>query len=111
VSGEAVGYVILQGLDGIHRAIEFRRLVVTAKGCGYGRAAVRMIKTFAFEGLAAHRLWLDVKEFNHRARRLYESEGFTVEGMLRECYLGENGFESAYVMSILEAEYRTERVR
>jgi RimJ/RimL family protein N-acetyltransferase len=104
-SGEAVGYVILSGLDSIHRSIEFRRVVVTAKGRGYGRAAVRMIKTFAFEELAAHRLWLDVKEFNQRARRLYESEGFTVEGRLRECYRGEIGFESVYVMSILESEY------
>jgi hypothetical protein len=39
-SGEAVGYVILLGLDGAHRSIGFRRLVVTAKGRGYGRAAV-----------------------------------------------------------------------
>jgi diamine N-acetyltransferase len=105
-SGQSVGYVILLGLDGLHRAIEFRRLVITAKGCGYGRAAVRAIKRLAFEELGAHRLWLDVKEFNQRARRLYESEGFVVEGLLRECYLGSGGFESVYVMSILESEYR-----
>ena len=109
-SGEAVGYVIL-GLDRIHRSIEFRRVVITAKQRGYGRAAVRMVKKFAFEEQAAHRLWLDVKEFNQRARRLYESEGFTGEGMLRECLLGETGFESVYVMSILESEYRTERLQ
>jgi RimJ/RimL family protein N-acetyltransferase len=105
-SGQPVGYLILLGLGGIHRSIEFRRVVVTAKGCGYGRAAVRMVKTFAFAELAAHRLWLDVKEFNHRARRLYESEGFTVEGLLRECCLGQTGFESLYVMSILESQFR-----
>ena len=105
----AVGYAILLGLDGPHRSIEFRRLVVTEKGCGYGRAAVRAIKRMAFEGQAAHRLWLDVKEFNHRARSLYESEGFQVEGLLRECYLGENGFESLYIMSLLESEYRARR--
>jgi RimJ/RimL family protein N-acetyltransferase len=105
-SGEAVGYVILFGLDDANRSIEFRRLVVTVKGRGYGRAAVRMIKKFAFEERAAHRLWLDVKEFNQRARRLYESEGFTLEGRLRECIRGETGWESVYVMAILESEYR-----
>jgi len=105
--GPPVGYVILLGVGEPDRSIEFRRLVVTEKGCGYGRAAVRAIKRLAFEGLGAHRLWLDVKEFNQRARRLYESEGFTPEGLLRECYLGERGFESVYVLSVLEGEYRT----
>jgi diamine N-acetyltransferase len=105
-SRAAVGYAILLGLGGVHRSIEFRRLVVTAKGRGYGRAAVNMIKKFAFEEQAAHRLWLDVKEGNQCARRLYESEGFTLEGLLRECFRGESGWESVYVMSILESEYR-----
>lgn len=104
---QAVGYVILLGLEEPHRSIEFRRLVVTEKGRGYGRAAVRAIKRFAFEEFGAHRLWLDVKEFNHRAKQLYASEGFTTEGLLRECYVGEGGFESVYVMSMLESEYRS----
>jgi diamine N-acetyltransferase len=106
VTGQAVGYFILMGLGEPHRSIEFRRLVVTQKGCGYGRAAVRAIKRLAFEELNAYRLWLDVKEFNARARQLYESEGFTTEGLLRECYLGAGGFESVFIMAILESEYR-----
>jgi RimJ/RimL family protein N-acetyltransferase len=51
------------------------------------------------------RLWLDVKESNERARHVYESEGFLVEGILRECLKGEYGFESLVVMSILRDEY------
>jgi diamine N-acetyltransferase len=105
-TGRAVGYAILLGLDGPHRNIEFRRLVITEKGCGYGRGAVRAIKHLAFQRLGAHRLWLDVKDFNERARRLYESEGFTVEGLLRDCYFDESGFESVYIMSLLESEYQ-----
>jgi RimJ/RimL family protein N-acetyltransferase/quercetin dioxygenase-like cupin family protein len=104
-SGKAVGYVILMGLGEPHHSIEFRRLVITDKGHGYGRAAVRAIKQLAFQELAAHRLWLDVKEFNHVARQLYQSEGFVTEGLLRDFFLGESGFESLYIMSILESEY------
>ncbi len=104
-TGLIVGYTILLGLTGKHRSIEFRRLVITHKGSGYGRAAVRAIKRLAFAELGAHRLWLDVKEFNQRAQKLYLSEGFTIEGLLRECHLGPDGFESLYLMSILESEY------
>ena len=104
-NNQRVGFVILAGLQSEHRNIEFMRIVITEKGKGYGRAAVRRIKRHAFEELAAHRLWLDVKEHNTRARTLYEREGFRYEGTLRECLKGPDGFESLVVMSLLEQEY------
>ena len=55
----------------------------------------------------AHRLWLDVKDFNLRAKYLYETEGFMIEGKLRENILGEKWFLSHfYILSMLEHEYR-----
>jgi RimJ/RimL family protein N-acetyltransferase len=96
----------LAGLRGEHRNIEFMRLVITEKGQGYGKAAVQTVKRHAFEILAAHRLWLDVKEHNTLARRLYENEDFRYEGTLRECLKVPEGFESLVVMSLLEQEYR-----
>ncbi len=103
--GKRVGYIILAGLADVNRSIEFRRIVVTEKGKGYGREALRLVKEMAFQELKAHRLWLDVKEHNVRARELYESEGFVAEGLLRECVKGESGFESLVVMSILISEF------
>ena len=103
--GKRVGYIILAGLADKNKSVEFRRIVVTEKNKGYGREALRLIKQLAFEQLDAHRLWLDVKESNERARHLYESEGFLVEGLLRECLKSEYGFESLIVMSVLRDEY------
>ena len=65
------------------QSLEFRRIVITDKGKGYGRESLRLIKKMAFEELSAHRLWLDVKDHNLRARHVYEAEGFMVEGVLR----------------------------
>jgi diamine N-acetyltransferase len=79
--------------------------VITEKGRGYGKGTVKLVKRLAFENYKAHRLWLDVKEQNHRARTVYKSAGFTVEGILRECLSSVNGYESLVVMSILEREY------
>lgn len=104
-NNQRVGFVILAGLQSEHRNIEFMRIVITEKGKGYGRAAVQAIKRHAFETLAAHRLWLDVKEHNSRARELYEKEGFRYEGTLKECLKGPEGFESLVVMALLEQEY------
>lgn len=104
-SGKPVGYIILAGLENPNKSIEFKRIVITEKGRGYGREALRQIKRLAFEQLNAHRLWLDVRSNNLRAQKLYKSEGFKEDGLLRECILYNGQFESLYVMSILDKEY------
>ena len=101
-----VGYIILLGLKNPHQTIGLQRLVITAKGKGYGKEALHLVKKLAFKELNAHRFWLDVKDFNLRARHLYEAQGFVIEGILRECIKAENGFESLIVMSILRTEYQ-----
>lgn len=105
---QPAGYAILAGLANPYMSVsvELKRIVVTEKGNGYGREALRLLKRLAFEELGAHRLWLDVVDHNLRAQALYVSEGFVKEGVLRECQRGEAGFESLIIMSMLEAEYR-----
>lgn len=105
VSSKSIGYVILAGLQNPNRNIEFKRIVITEKGKGLGRKALKLIKKIVFEELKAHRLWLDVKDKNHRAQSLYQSEGFTREGILRECILYDEIYESLIIMSMLEKEY------
>ena len=80
-----VGYLILQDITNAHRNLQIRRIVVTEKGQGYGRQSLKHVKKLAFETYGAYRLWLDVKSHNPRAKYLYESEGFVVEGTLRDC--------------------------
>ena len=102
-----VGFMILRGLQGPDKAIELKRILVTEKGSGFGREAIQLAKKMAFHSLGAHRLWLDVFTDNQRARRLYESEGFVKEGILRECHLAEQRYRSLVILSLLESEYRT----
>jgi diamine N-acetyltransferase len=105
-SAGRLGYVILRGIGEPDGGIELLRIVVAEPGRGIGRAALRLIKRSAFEELDAHRLWLDVVPSNTAALRLYESEGFVHEGVLREAGRRASGFVSLVLMSILEQEYR-----
>lgn len=106
---QAVGFVILVGCRSPHRSLEFKRMVVQAKGRGYGRSALRMAKKLAFDDLGAHRLWLDVKKRNLRAQDLYRGEGFVVEGELRDSVRLDDGFETMVVMAMLESEFAERR--
>lgn len=104
--GHPCGYIIVAGLNDRYGNIEFRRIVITKKGKGYGRDALRHSKRIAFCELKAHRLWLDVREFNARARKLYETEGFILEGRLREAVESESGRCSLLLYSMLKSEFK-----
>lgn len=105
----SVGYVILGELENPNQSILLKRIVVTEKGKGYGKEALRLVKQLAFEELQAHRLWLDVKEHNYRAQHIYKAAGFVVEGRLRECLKTGDRFESLVLMSILLSEYHIDQ--
>ena len=104
--GAPVGYAILTGVRDPGRILCLKRLMVAEKGRGHGRSVLRLVKERAFGVLRAHRLWLDVKEGNARARGLYGSEGFVREGVLRDSFWTGEVHETLVVMSILEGEYR-----
>lgn len=106
---ESAGFLILIGCKSRHQSLELKRMVVQSKGAGYGRAALRVAKKVAFDDLGAHRFWLDVKMHNGRAKALYDSEGFVVEGTLRESVRTAQGFESLVVMSMLRPEFGARR--
>jgi len=105
IAGERVGYAILKGLQNPDDSIEFMRVVITSKGFGYGKSVLSLIKKWCFEVRGAHRLWLDVRENNHRAQHVYGLQGFQREGILRECVKVGDTYESLIVMAVLSWEY------
>ena len=101
---QPVGFVLLAGLTNENRSVELGRIVIEPAGRGLGRAALRLVLDRAFGELGAHRVWLDVKVDNARARRAYEAVGFVEEGVLRDALLTDGRYESLAVMSVLAHE-------
>lgn len=104
-TSKRLGYAIIAGVDNPNKSIEFKRFVITEKGKGLGRETLKLVKSFVFDELGSHRLWLDVRVKNARAQSLYKSEGFIVEGTLRECVWVDGKYESLMVLSILDSDY------
>jgi ribosomal protein S18 acetylase RimI-like enzyme len=91
VDGQAVGYAVLrQGtpIPSHAHVLEMNGLAVDPdhQGRGIGRALVEATVAGARQQ-GARKLTLRVLGSNQRARRLYESCGFQVEGLLREEFL------------------------
>jgi diamine N-acetyltransferase len=96
-----IGHIILAGLKNENDSIEFRRIVISKKGKGLGRESISLIKKYCFENLKAHRIWLDVYDDNMRAIGLYKSQGFKIDGLLRECIKQDGIYRSLLIMSLL----------
>lgn len=104
--GEPAGYMIVTGLADANKSVCIERITLKHKGRGYGTEAMRLIVQWILEHTEAHRIWLDVKVGNRRARRVYEAVGFIHEGILRDSFFNGEQFESLAVMSILRPEYK-----
>jgi SAM-dependent methyltransferase/ribosomal protein S18 acetylase RimI-like enzyme len=74
-AGQLAGFFIL-ALDPDGASVEFRRIVVTARGRGIGQAAIRRMELFCQAVLGRSRIWLDVFEDNLRGRHIYEKLGY-----------------------------------
>ncbi|TDS57233.1 RimJ/RimL family protein N-acetyltransferase [Myroides indicus] len=104
-SGKITGFIILCGITNPNKSLEFRRIVISEKGKGIGRQCIRLIKEYCFISLRFNKLWLDVFQDNERASNLYKSEGFCLDGILRDEIKTDDGYRSLLLMSILESEY------
>lgn len=76
------------------------------RGRGLGTDMLRALVAFGFGSLRLERIWLDVYDFNPRARRVYERIGFVHEGTLRHAIWREGRFVDVHRMSILADEWR-----
>jgi RimJ/RimL family protein N-acetyltransferase len=106
-----IGHIILVGLTNTNDSIEFRRIVVSRKGYGFGKDSVKLIKKYCFEELNSHRLWLDVYADNIKAIGLYTSQGFRTEGILRDSIKQNGKYRSLQIMSILKNDLILENLK
>jgi [ribosomal protein S5]-alanine N-acetyltransferase len=80
---------------------------------GLGREITRLVLSWAFGELGAHRVELQVLASNSRAINCYLACGFRHEGIRREAELYPNGWKDFIIMGVLHSEYaaRHERQR
>ena len=76
---------------------------------GYGSDALRALIAFGFGELRLERIWLDVYDFNARARHVYERVGFVEEGVLRHALYRDGAFHDDHRMAILREEWAAGR--
>lgn len=101
--GRFVGEVVLNQFDQDNESVNFRIMLGPAEhfGHGYGREATRLVIDYALNVVGVHRISLDVYAVNPRARHVYETCGFQVEGVRRDALRWDGAWIDATMMSIV----------
>lgn len=85
-SHEPIGSVYIRDIDHTHHKGEYGIFIgeESARGCGVGTDACRLMMEYGFQELKLHKLYLRVFADNPGAYRSYEKAGFVQEGYLKD---------------------------
>ena len=104
--GAVVGEAVINDWDATNRGCNFRISIGPAgRDRGLGTEATRLVVDHVFTTTDAHRIGLDVLDFNPRAAHVYEKIGFTREGVLRDVLRWDGEYHGSIVMSVLRPEW------
>ncbi|MBU6397709.1 MAG: GNAT family N-acetyltransferase [Rhodospirillales bacterium] len=106
--GRLLGEIRLDDLDSYDRRARLAiGLYDPGKlGKGYGRDAVRLVLTHAFQALDLHRISLRVVAYNLRTIHCYKACGFVEEGREREAAFVAGEWHDDVMMGLLSHEFR-----
>ena len=103
---QVVGIVELVEINDIHRNCEIQIIIKPEfNGKGYAKFAFEKATSYAFDILNMHKIYLYVDTDNEKAVHIYESQGFNIEGLLKEQFYTKGKYKDAYIMALLKHEY------
>ena len=107
LDGQVVGTISIYGIKSPVRCATLGITIAPGhQNRGYGREALLIALRLAFEEYNAHKVELEVYDYNQHAIGLYESVGFVTEGCRREVVYHMGRYFDRILMGILESEWR-----
>jgi RimJ/RimL family protein N-acetyltransferase len=102
-----IGISVLRDINMINRVAEFAVYIGEAnyRGKGLSKEATLQTLMFAFNDLGLNRVFLKVLEYNMPAIKLYESVGFSKEGLLKDSVFKNNKYHSELIFAMLKEEF------
>ena len=100
-----VGFAILRDWNSSDGITLLMRIAMAEPGKGHGKAFLRALMHRVFTETPCHRFWLGQFPDNCRARHVYESVGFTAEGIARGNIYLNGKHRDELILSILRPEW------
>jgi RimJ/RimL family protein N-acetyltransferase len=102
-----IGMVRLMFIDWISATAEMGIYIgeTEYRGKGIGQESLQLILSYAFGSLRLQKVYLRVLQSNLAAIRLYQQQGFMLEGTLRNHFWNNGQYENVLFMGLLADEY------
>ena len=100
--GEIEFFPIIAYLQGYE--ISYLIFDANSRGKGYAAEAVSLLVTYLFGRRPVNRLQLNIHPDNEASRRVARKCGFSLEGVMRECWFHQGRYHDLEVWSILRGE-------
>jgi RimJ/RimL family protein N-acetyltransferase len=101
-----VGFAILRDWNAADGITLLMRIAMAEPGKGHGSAFLRALIDKVFTETPCHRFWLGQFPDNARARYVYESVGFTAEGIARGNVFLNGRHHDELIMAIVRPEWK-----
>ena len=100
-----VGFAILRDWSAADGITLLMRIAMAEPNTGHGKNFLRALIDRVFSETTCHRFWLGQFPANTRARQVYESVGFTAEGIARGSVFLYGRHHDELILSILRPEW------
>ncbi len=104
-NGAPVGFAIVRDWNAADGITLLMRIAIAAPGHGHGKAFLRALMGRVFAETRCFRFWVGQFPENARARHVYESVGFTAEGVARGNIHLDGRNRDELILSILRPEW------
>jgi RimJ/RimL family protein N-acetyltransferase len=97
-----IGNASIHEIDWVSRNAAFGLFIgePSAWNRGFGGDAIRTLVRFAFDEMNLRKLRIDIFDYNDRAKHVLETQGFVVEGRLRQEFYREGTYHDIVVLSV-----------
>ncbi len=104
-----IGFAILRDWNSTDGITLLMRIAMVEPGNGHGSVFLRALIDKVFTETQCHRFWLGQFPDNTRARHVYESVGFTAEGIARGNVFLNGRHHDELILAILRPEWEARR--
>jgi len=112
-TGDRLGALALSLINPRSRICDISRVMIRPdrRRAGIGSTAIEVACAHALSEHGMHRVQTECYEDNHAAHRLFESVGFTCEGIRRRAYWRRGGWLDGVMFGLLAEEFSSEGPR
>lgn len=110
-TGECIGQIAYFLVDGNNDFAEIEYCIGAAfQGRGYATEATKAVIDYGFDRIGLNKVQICVRPSNTGSRKVIEKCGLNEDGILREFFFRDGGYEDRMYFSILRSEYQDGRV-